>query len=227
VVFNWSTGQLWYDSDGSGSGPAQLIATLEGAPALVATDITVLAGTTPPPEGIIGTEGYDTLTGTGGDDTIHGLGGNDAIQGQAGNDTILGGAGNDVFSGNTGTDWLEGGAGNDTVTGGGGQDEFVFREFGTANADVLVEFAPGWDGLSFDGAVFGELGGSGAFGSNDERFYSAAGATGGAEADDRIVYDTSTGSLYYDADGSGGGGAQLVATLQNGAALAASDISVI
>jgi len=46
-------------------------------------------------------------------------------------------------------------------------------------------------------------------------------------ADDRIVYNTSTGQLYYDADGSGAGAAQLVATLPTGSTLVASDIWVI
>jgi len=42
-----------------------------------------------------------------------------------------------------------------------------------------------------------------------------------------VVYNTSTGQLYYDADGSGSGAPQLFATLQGGAALAATDITVI
>jgi hypothetical protein len=42
-----------------------------------------------------------------------------------------------------------------------------------------------------------------------------------------VVYNTSSGELYYDADGSGANAAQLVAPLQAGTALAATDISVI
>ena len=47
------------------------------------------------------------------------------------------------------------------------------------------------------------------------------------DANDRVVYNTSTGQLYYDDDGSGAHAAQLVATLQAGAVVAATDISVI
>jgi Ca2+-binding RTX toxin-like protein len=42
VIYNTSTGQLYYDADGSGAGASQLIATLSGAPGLTATDIAVI-----------------------------------------------------------------------------------------------------------------------------------------------------------------------------------------
>src|SRR5207253_2720257 len=70
------------------------------------------------------------------------------------------------------------------------------------------------------------LGASGNFTAGDVRFYGAAGATGGHDADDRIVLDTSTGNVYYDADGNGAGAAQLIFTLQAGAGLVATDITV-
>ena len=44
-------------------------------------------------------------------------------------------------------------------------------------------------------------------------------------ANDRVVYDSASGNLYYDADGSGSGAAQLIATLSG--PLAAGDIAVI
>ncbi|HWI38224.1 MAG TPA: hypothetical protein VNU64_17375, partial [Burkholderiales bacterium] len=71
------------------------------------------------------------------------------------------------------------------------------------------------------------LGGPGHFASGDARFYSAAGASGAHDADDRMVFNTSTGQLYYDADGAGGAGAQLVATLPGGSGVAAGDIWVV
>src|SRR5205823_2999747 len=97
VVYDTSSGNLWYDADGSGSGAAQLIATLQGAPALAATDIAVINGTTPTPTPINGTAGNDSLVGTAGNDTINGFDGNDTIDGGAGADSMVGSLGDDIY----------------------------------------------------------------------------------------------------------------------------------
>ena len=174
-----------------------------------------------------GTEGNDSISGSTDADTINGFGGNDFLAGNRGDDSVVGGNGNDTLYGDAGNDWLETGSGNDLVSGGGGQDSYVFREFGAANADNLANFDTNWDALRFDSAAFTALGGAGRFAAGDARFYAAAGAAGGHDADDRMIYNTSTGQLYYDADGSGAGGAELVATLQGAPAMAAGDIWVI
>ena len=63
--------------------------------------------------------------------------------------------------------------------------------------------------------------------------FAAAGATGGAEEDDRLVYDTEAGNLYYDADGSGAGAALLIVNAFafdanfNSGPLIASDIIIV
>src|SRR5215218_6479247 len=173
-----------------------------------------------------GTEGNDTLIGGSDADLIQGNGGNDFLQGGGGADTILGGAGNDTLGGNDGADWLRGGAGNDTIAGGSAQDSVAFTEFGAANADLLTDFDAGWDNIQLEQAVFTSIGALGRFSAGDVRFYSAAGATGGHDADDRIVYNTSTGQLFYDADGSGAGAAQLIATFQAAPNITATDINV-
>ena len=103
----------------------------------------------------------------------------------------------------------------------------MFREFGPGNADTVANFDTNWDAMRFDSSAFTALGGPGHFAAGDARFYAAAGASGGHDADDRIVFNTSTGQLYYDADGQGGADAQLVATVQGGATVAAGDIWVI
>ena len=47
------------------------------------------------------------------------------------------------------------------------------------------------------------------------------------DADDRIIYDQTTGLLYYDADGNGAGAAVLFAGVAGLPALTAADFTVI
>jgi len=209
IVYNTSTGDLYYDADGAGSGVAQLIATLNGAPSLGAGDLEVVNGTTVTPS--------PTPTPTAGQ----------TLNGTSNADTLVGGSGNDTIWGNAGNDWIEGRGGNDQLSGSSGQDSYVFREYGAQNADTLANFDSGWDFLRFDKSAFTGLGGAGHFSASDARFYAAAGATGAHDADDRMVFNTSTGQLYYDADGAGGADAQLVATVPSGSGVAAGDIWVV
>src|SRR6185369_5266220 len=144
------------------------------------------------------------------------------------NDSFKGSAVAENFEGREGNDTLDGRGGNDTLTGGTGSDSFVFATApGTGNVDLVSDFVSGTDKAAFDNSVFTALGVDGNFVAGDARFAAGAGFTSGRDASDRIVYDTSTGNLYYDADGSGAGGAQLVATLQDHPAVAATDITVI
>src|SRR5918993_5503247 len=170
-----------------------------------------------------GTEGNDTLFGGAAADDINGNGGNDFMQGGDGADTVLGGSGNDTMSGNAGNDWVRGGTGNDQVSGGGGQDSFAFADFGATNADVLTDFAGGWDNIHLDISAFTALGSTGRFVSGDARFRLG---TAAQDADDRIIYNQATGQLWYDADGNGAGAAQLIATLSNRSSMSATDIFV-
>jgi Ca2+-binding RTX toxin-like protein len=142
-------------------------------------------------------------------------------------DTLLGGGAGQNFSGRGGNDTIAGGGGIDTLYGGGGADDFVFREMGTTNADRVQDFVIGSDDIALDNAAFTAIGALGDFAAGDGRFRSGAGLTSGQDASDRVIYNTTNGNLYYDADGSGAGAAQLVATLTGVPLLAATDITVI
>jgi Ca2+-binding RTX toxin-like protein len=277
VIYNTATGQLWYDADGNGAGAAQLVATVQDAWTVAATDIEVINGTAAAGQVINGTAGNDNLVGAGGNDTINGLAGSDTLVGSAGtdfydggtgfdtldlrgtltgltanlsagtlsggfngtfvniervwagdgNDSLTGTASADSFSARGGNDSLAGGAGIDTLWGGTGADTFVFRETGTANADSIGDWASGSDKIALDDSPMTALGAAGNFAAGDGRFWAAAGATAGHDANDRVVYNTSTGNLYYDADGSGAGAAQLIATFTGNPAIAATDITVV
>ena len=48
----------------------------------------------------------------------------------------------------------------------------------------------------------------------------------GEASSDRVIYDTSSGRLYYDADGDGSGAAELVATLRDQPLLTATKLLV-
>jgi hypothetical protein len=104
----------------------------------------------------------------------------------------------------------------------------VFRESPTnSNFDRLLDFTSGADTLRFDDAVYTALGAPGDFAAGDDRFFAGAGAKSGMDAEDRLVYDTASGFLWYDADGSGAAGQLLVGVVQGAPALAASDLAII
>src|SRR6185436_19846471 len=156
-------------------------------------------------ENVFGTEGADRIVGSAGANVLNGLGGSDTLDGGLGNDTLAGGVG---------------------LSGGDVADTFLFTAIGAANADLVPTFVSGTDMLRLDASVMSALGASGTFAAGDARFFAGAGASSGHDADDRVVYNTSNGELWYDADGSGAGASQLIATLQSAQALAATDIVV-
>lgn len=118
--------------------------------------------------------------------------------------SITGNGGANSLIGTAYGDILSGGNGNDTLTGGAGSDLFVFNTAANAksNLETITDFVSGTDKLQLSKAIFSGLGssiGNLAVG----QFWSATGATSGHDADDRLIYNTTTGALYYDADGSG------------------------
>lgn len=178
---------------------------------------------------------HDLFTGASGNDFVRAGGGGDTLRGNGGKDTLLGQDGNDILSGGTQADVLIGGAGNDrliggpgidTVFGGVGNDAFILKApVSTANRDAIKDFAnaPGNnDSILLAHSVMPALGAAGAL---DPQFFFAGAAA--HDADDHIVYNRSTGTLFYDPDGNVPGNATAIATLTTRPLLTAADFLVI
>ena len=150
----------------------------------------------------------DTLTGF---EAILGSAQADHLRGNRAANLLVGNDGNDRLEGGKGRDTLQGGAGADTLTGGAGADTFVLNSL-TEAGDRITDFAaqdrlhlsvnllPGAEPGALDPAAF--------------RLGSAA-----LDADDRLIYRQSDGTLWLDQDGAGGAAALLLLDLQDGATL--------
>jgi Ca2+-binding RTX toxin-like protein len=149
---------------------------------------------------MVGNSAANTLTGLGGNDNLAGLGGNDI---------------------------LVGGAGRDRLNGGAGQDAFVFdtTPVNVTNTDIVADFTPGEDQIWLDAAIYAALGGPGGLAASALHIVTTGFAA--ADAADRIIYNSTNGALWYDADGNGAGAAVYFAQLSAGLALTAADFIVI
>nr|MDP9421226.1 Ig-like domain-containing protein [Pseudomonadota bacterium] len=153
--------------------------------------------------------------------------GSDIDFGLNGNDVISGGGGDDALVGGQNGDTLNGGLGNDELLGGGGNDNFRFQHDGSTSnlalygVDRILDMnATGNDTIQLDDALFAGI--SNANLTTTVHFGAAA-----TNVNQRIIYDPTTGALYYDADGSGSGAAMQFAQLDPGTPLTLSDFSVI
>jgi Ca2+-binding RTX toxin-like protein len=168
-----------------------------------------------------------TLTGSG---NTNGAGNTlaNTITGNAGANVLSGLSGNDKIVGGGGADRLAGDAGKDTLTGSAGNDKFDFDTALNAatNVDRISDFSSVNDTIRLDNDIFTAFGAvnvtlaAGAF-------YKGAGVTDAHDATDRIIYDTSSGNLCYDPDGTGAADATLFATLAGTPGATASDFFII
>ena len=143
--------------------------------------------------------------------------------GNALNNALTGNGLNNTFDGGAGNDTLEGGAGTDRLTGGLGNDNFAFDSL-DGSVDRILDYNVANDTIQLSFAGFLGIGTLGSF--DATAFVSNAGGT--AESpEDRIVYNSTTGALYYDADGNGGGAAVQFALLSGAPTLTNVDFAVI
>jgi Ca2+-binding RTX toxin-like protein len=151
-------------------------------------------------------------TGSGGDaardalnniEQVTGSGHNDRLTGNNASNNLVGLAGNDVVNGVGGDDRLTGGPGSDTLVGGLGNDMFVFNTTpGGENVDHITDFHNGSgnnDRIGLSHNIFAGIGS--VTGQLQSKYFHAG--TAAQDANDRIIYDSHSGKLYYDADGNG------------------------
>jgi Ca2+-binding RTX toxin-like protein len=152
----------------------------------------------------------------------------EAVNGSQFNDFLTGNAAANTLIGSGGDDILNGRTGNDTLKGGDGADQFVFDTAlnAASNFDRIQDFVAAIDRFMLDRTVFAGL-------TNGvlavDAFASGAGRKTAADTSDRIIYNLTSGVLYYDADGSATGSApmafaQITSTIKP--ALTASDFLV-
>lgn len=166
----------------------------------------------------------NTINGNSGNNVIYGLGGSDLINANDGNDTIYGGDGGDYLFGNNGNDIIYGGAGADEETGGAGNDIFVFDSLTTsADRDKIKDFTPGEDLFQISQAAFTAFAGTVAGAMPASAFVNGTQAT---TASQHIIYQQSTGNLYYDPDGVGGQAQVQIALLSTKPALTSASFTI-
>lgn len=203
-----------------------------------------------------GGSGNDKMSGGSGDDTYIVSSSDDKITeaGNQGDDTVIahddyvlgknvetlmlaedggningsGGKGSETIVGNSGDNVLNGGkGGSDLLTGGLGDDTFVFdAKPGNGVFDTITDFTSGEDLIQLSQKVFKAL-------SDDtlgDDFLSYDNASAPVANDGHhLLYNSDTGALYYDADGSGAKAAMQIGLLGEDThpTLSSADFSIV
>ncbi len=177
---------------------------------------------------LFGNAGNDVLTGGTGADQLNGGAGSDfadysnaaaAVRaslaspagnlGDAAGDTYVqieglrGSSFGDTLTGDGAANFINGRAGNDVLAGGLGNDTFIFDTALNAatNVDRITDFNVAADTFRLlQSGVFSAIAKGGLAA---DAFFQG---TAAADAEDRIIYNKTTGELFYDANGVGGAG---------------------
>lgn len=163
-------------------------------------------------EGMIyGGDGRDLIVGT--YTGIYGGAGDDNIIGD--DSSVFGDAGNDTIDGNGST--FYGGAGNDVIEAGDVAVGFLRSDEGV---DTINNFDP-YDNLYIKASGFG-----GGLQPGDLAQDQFVLGTAARDREDRFIYNSNNGNLFYDPDGTGSASKVQLATLTEAPVMSASDIEV-
>jgi Ca2+-binding RTX toxin-like protein len=138
--------------------------------------------------------------------------------------TLSGNYGVNSLTGTAFNDLINGNRGNDILTGGLGADTFRFDSTlnATTNKDTITDFTVDQaDKIQLENAIFTALTTTGVLNAN--AFVIGNATTTAAQ---RIIYNSTTGTLTYDSNGSGAGGATVIAQMSGGLALTAGMFNV-
>lgn len=186
---------------------------------LSAAGVTVNLALTGPQD--TGGSGRDTLIDIG---RVIGSRHADHLTGSAADEVLNGSADDDHLDGGAGDDWLVGGVGHDTLTGGAGADIFSFVDLPRdTTSDHITDFGAADEIRLFQDSVPGLRPATLWSTAIDPAQFVANASGTAADADDRLIYETDTGRLLYDPDGTGTSAAVLLAILDGAPALSASD----
>ena len=136
--------------------------------------------------------------------------------------SAISGTGNsaaNTITGNGAANSIGGGLGNDKLTGGAGRDNFIFSTALSGNIDKITDYNVAQDTVRLENAVFTGL----AEGALSASAFAASASGNAADASDRIIYETDTGKLFFDADGNGRAAKIQFATVDANLALTAAD----
>jgi Ca2+-binding RTX toxin-like protein len=174
-----------------------------------------------------GRPGNDVVRAGAAQASLRGTLGNDVVRGGLREHTLFAGQEDDTLCCGAETHCLYGKAEANLVTGGNSADLCVFRNAldEKVNVNTIVGFRTGVDKMVLDALALGSLASLAKDAVAAGNFVAEAGAVA-QDADDFILYDTTTHILSCDANGSGAGIAQQVAVLANGASLSATDLSI-
>jgi Ca2+-binding RTX toxin-like protein len=127
-----------------------------------------------------------------------------------------------TIQGNAGANIINGGGGSDTLSGFGGHDRFAFyNALAASNVDTITDFSVVNDTIQLSHAIFTGLGTNQTL--SAAAFHVGAAATTSAQ---HIIYNSTTGNLYFDDDGSGAHAQQQFAHLATGLAMTNADFLV-
>jgi Ca2+-binding RTX toxin-like protein len=184
--------------------------------------------------------GNNTLNGGAGNDTLRAGGstGDNLLSGGDGNDYLdVSGSysstgdsnyfdsrstGNNTLDGGNGNDTLTGGDGNDSLIGGNGTDTFGFNNY-NGGVDTIYDFNATNELIQVSATGFG--GGLSTPSLQTSQFTLGTSAT---TSEERFIYNSATGALFFDQDGSASGFTQVkFAQLSGGLALTKDNFVVV